>query len=138
MGAVDDFRTFITRGNVVDLAVGVVIGLAFSAIVNALVTDIVTPLISIPGSHDLTGYSFTLGGGKFLYGAFLTAIISFILIALVVFFAIVRPVAQMEARRAARAPPAEVTTRDCPECLSKVPLKARRCAFCTSPLSPAA
>lgn len=136
MSAIDDFRAFITKGNVVDLAVGVVIGLAFNAVITALVADIITPLISIPGSHDFSSYSFTIHGGVFLYGAFITAVINFLLIALVVFFAIVRPMAQMEARRKARLPVAPPDTRECPACLSKVPIKATRCAFCTSALTP--
>jgi large conductance mechanosensitive channel len=136
MSALDDFRAFITKGNVVDLAVGVVIGLAFSAIVTALVADIITPLISIPGSHDFSGYTFTIHGGNFLYGAFITAVINFVLIALVVFFVIVRPMAHMEARRRAKLAVAPPDTRECPACLSKVPIKATRCAFCTSTLTP--
>lgn len=136
MSALDDFRAFITKGNVVDLAVGVVIGLAFNAVVMAFVTDIITPLISLPGSHDFSAYSVTVHGGTFLYGAFITAIINFVLIALVVFFAIVRPMSQMEARRKAKVAAAPPDTRECPACLSKVPIKATRCAFCTSALTP--
>lgn len=134
MGAYDDFKAFITKGNVIDLAVAVVIGLAFQAVVTALVNDIVMPLISIPGMHDLSGYSYKIGGGTFMYGAFITAVINFILIALVVFFVLVRPAQQMAARRAAKLPPAEATTKDCPYCLSKVPIKATKCAYCTSAL----
>jgi len=137
MGAWDDFKAFITKGNVIDLAVAVVIGLAFQAVVNAFVTDIITPLISIPGSHDFSGYTFGIGGGTFLYGAFITALINFIMIALVVFFVLVRPMAQMAARRAAKQAAAPPTTRDCPKCLSKVPILATRCAYCTSDLPPA-
>lgn len=134
MGVLDDFKAFITKGNVVDLAVAVVIGLAFQAVVTAFVNDIIMPLISIPGSHDLSGYSYKLGGGTFTYGAFITAVINFLLIALVVFFILVRPMQQAAARRAAKQPPAEPTTKDCPYCLSKVPIKATKCAYCTSTL----
>ncbi len=135
MGVWDDFRAFITKGNVVDLAVAVVIGLAFQAVITALVNDIINPLIGIPGKTDFSGYTFTIGGGTFLYGAFINAIISFILIALVVFFILVRPMAKMEARRKAAQAAAPPTTRDCPACLSKVPIKATRCAYCTSALT---
>jgi large conductance mechanosensitive channel len=138
MGALDEFRAFLTRGNVIDLAVAVVIGLAFQAVINAFVNDVINPLIGVPGSADFSSYHFTLGGGTFLYGAFINAIISFVLIAVVVFFVLVRPAARMEARRKAREAPVPVTTRDCPACLSKVPIKATRCAFCTSDLPPAA
>lgn len=134
MGAWDDFKAFITKGNVIDLAVAVVIGLAFQAVVTAFVTDIITPLISIPGSHDFSHYGYQIGGGNFLYGAFITAVINFIMIALVVFFVLVRPVAQAEARRAAKKPAAAPTTKDCPYCLSKVPIAATKCAYCTSAL----
>ncbi|HZY91950.1 MAG TPA: large conductance mechanosensitive channel protein MscL [Thermoplasmata archaeon] len=137
MSAWDDFKAFITKGNVIDLAVAVVIGLAFQAVVTAFVMDIISPLIGIPGSHDFSGYSYKLGGGTFLYGAFITAIINFLLIALVVYFVLVRPVAQIDARRKARQAAAPPTTRDCPACLSKVPIKATRCAYCTSDLPPA-
>ena len=136
MSAWDDFKAFITKGNVVDLAVAVVIGLAFQAVITALVNDIINPLIGIPGKTDFSGYTFTIGGGTFLYGAFINAIISFILIALVVFFMLVRPMAAMNARKAAKLAAAPPTTRDCPACLSKVPLKATRCAYCTSTLTP--
>jgi large conductance mechanosensitive channel len=137
MGVWDDFKAFITKGNVIDLAVAVVIGLAFQAVVTALVNDIVMPLISIPGSHDFSTYAFSIGGGHFFYGAFLTALLNFVLIALVVFFVMVRPMAQMAARRKAREAAAPPTTKDCPECLSKVPIKATKCAYCTSSLPPA-
>lgn len=136
MSALDDFRVFITKGNALDMAVGIVIGLAFTAIVTALVTDLINPLIGLPGSHDFSSYSFTLNGSHFLYGAFVTAVINFLLITLVVFFVIVRPVAQMEARRKVSVAVAPPDTRECPACLSKVPIKATRCAFCTSALTP--
>ncbi len=137
MGLWDDFKAFITKGNVVDLAVAVVIGLAFQAVITAFVNDIVNPLIGIPGKTDFSAYTFKIGGGTFLYGAFINAIISFILIALVVFLVLVRPMAAMEARKKASQAVAPPTTRDCPACLSKVPIKATRCAYCTSELPPA-
>ncbi|HYK93318.1 MAG TPA: large conductance mechanosensitive channel protein MscL [Thermoplasmata archaeon] len=136
MSALDDFKAFITKGNVIDLAVAVVIGLAFNAVVTAFVTDIINPLIGIPGSHDFSAYTLQVRGSTFLYGTFITAIINFILIALVVYFILVRPVASMNARKAAKQAAAPPTTRDCPACLSKVPIKATRCAYCTSNLTP--
>jgi large conductance mechanosensitive channel len=138
MGVVSDFKAFITKGNVIEVAVGIVIGLAFVAVVNAFVLDIITPLISIPGSHDLTTYKAGVGGGMFLYGAFVTAVINFLMVAVVVFFVIVRPMAKMEERHKTHLPAPAPTTRECPYCLSQVPAKATRCAFCTSQLTPSA
>jgi len=137
MSAIQDFKQFILRGNVVDLAVGVVIGAAFGAVVTALVKDIITPLIAIPGKVNFANLSFKIGGGEILYGDFLNAVISFLLIAFVVFFFIVRPVNWLMERRKAGMP-VEETTRECPFCLSNIPIKATRCAFCTSDLSAAA
>ncbi len=137
MGIWDEFKAFITKGNVVDLAVAVVIGLAFNAVITAFVNDLINPLIGLPGSHDFTAYHFNVGSADFLYGAFITAVINFVLIALVVFLVLVRPMAQMEARKKAAQAAAPPTTRDCPSCLSKVPIKATRCAYCTSELPPA-
>lgn len=134
MSAMDEFRAFITRGNVIDMAVGVVIGLAFQAVINSLVTNLINPLIGLPGHTDFSKYSVTLNGSTFLYGAFINSVISFILIALVVFFLLVQPAAKMAERRKAREAAAPPTTRDCPACLSKVPIKATRCAYCTSAL----
>lgn len=135
MGVLSEFKSFLTKGNVIDLAVAIVIGLAFVAVVNSFVTDIVAPLIAIPGSHDLSKYNVTVGGGKFLTGSFVTAVINFVLIAIVVFFVLVRPMAKLEERRKARLPAAPPATRECPFCLSQVPVKATRCAFCTSQLA---
>ena len=131
-----DFRQFILRGNLVDLAVAVVIGAAFGAVVTAFVTDLVTPLIAaIGGKHDFSRLAFTINGSRFLYGAFLNALIAFLVIALVVFFLVIRPVnALMERLRPER--PVEQTTRPCPECLSDIPVGARRCSFCTSEVAP--
>jgi large conductance mechanosensitive channel len=133
MGAMEDFKKFILRGNVVDLAVGVVIGAAFGAVVTALVKDIITPLVTIPGKINFSNLSFKVGGAEFLYGDFINAVISFLLISFVVFFFIVRPVNWLMERRKTETP-VEATTRDCPFCLSSVPIQATRCAFCTSEL----
>jgi large conductance mechanosensitive channel len=127
-----DFQQFLLRGNVVDLAVGVVVGVAFAAVVTALVSDLLTPLIAaIFGSHDFSNLTFTIHGSHFLYGAFINALIAFVTIAAVVFFFVVRPVNALMARRRTE-PPVDATTRQCPECLSEIPIAARRCAFCTS------
>jgi large conductance mechanosensitive channel len=131
MGAMEDFKKFILRGSVVDLAVGVVIGAAFGGVVTALVKDIITPIISIPGKHNFPDQSVRIGGGVFLYGDFINTVISFLLIAASVFFLIVRPVNWLMERRKTETP-VEPTTRECPFCLSSIPIKASRCAFCTS------
>jgi large conductance mechanosensitive channel len=131
------FRDFILRGNVVDLAVAVVIGAAFTAIVNALVTDIVNPLIAaIVRKPDFSALIFDLHGGKIKYGDFLNAAISFLLIAATVYFIFVLPInALLKKYRPAQAAPP--TTRPCPECLSDIPLGAKRCSHCAQPVSPA-
>jgi large conductance mechanosensitive channel len=132
-----DFRQFILRGSLVELAVAVVIGTAFTAVVAALVSDLITPLIAaIGGKPDFGFLSFTLNGSRFLYGAFLNALITFLIVAAVVFFLVIRPVNKlMEARRT--EPDVEATTRPCPECLSQIPIGARRCAFCTAEVATA-
>lgn len=126
-----EFRAFLLRGNVVDLAVAVVIGVAFGDVVKSLVADILTPVIAIPGSADFSTLDFTINGSVFRYGAFFNAVISFVTIAAAVFFFVVRPVNALMARRRTE-PDVESTTRDCPECLSSIPVAARRCAFCTA------
>ncbi len=133
-----EFRTFLLRGNVVDLAVGVVIGVAFSGVVTALVKDLITPLIAAIGAKPNFGdLFFTINRSEVRYGDFFNILLSFLIIATVVFFLVVLPMNRLMAlSRRGQQPPA-TTTRDCPECLSKVPLKARRCAFCTSALEPA-
>ena len=129
-----DFKQFLLRGNVVDLAVGIVIGAAFGAVVTALVADLLTPLIAaIAGKHDFSALTFTINGSRFLYGDFINALIAFISIAAAVFFFVVRPVNALMARRKTE-PPVDETTRQCPECLSEIPVAARRCAFCTAQL----
>ena len=132
-----DFHQFLLRGNVVDLAVGVVIGLAFGAVITALVADLLTPLVAaIFGSHDFGGLTFTIHRSQFLYGDFINKVIAFVGIAAAVFFFVVRPVNALMARRRTE-PPVDATTRQCPECLSEIPVEARRCAFCTSEVAAA-
>jgi large conductance mechanosensitive channel len=136
-GILKEFRAFILRGNLVDLAVAVVIGTAFTAVVAALVKDIITPLIAaIFGKPSFAGLAFTINGSRFAYGDFLNALLTFLIIAAVVFFLVLKPVNILMARRRAEEE-VESPTRDCPECLSEIPLNARRCAFCTSQLAPA-
>jgi large conductance mechanosensitive channel len=128
------FKQFLLRGNVVDLAVGVVIGAAFGAVVTALVKDLLTPLIAaVVKAPDFSGLFFTVNGSKFLYGEFVNATISFVIIAAAVYFLVVLPINALIAR-AHREPPADPTTRKCPECMSEIPIGARRCAYCTSTL----
>jgi len=130
-----DFKAFILRGNVVDLAVGVVIGAAFGAVIESLVTDIFTPLLAIPGDTNFANLSFEVGGGVIAYGNFLNALIAFLSIAGAVFFFVVRPVNILMARRKTE-PEVESTTRDCPWCMSSIPTGARACAFCTREVPP--
>ena len=126
-----DFKTFLLRGNVVDLAVGVVIGAAFGTVVAALVADFLTPLIAaIVKVPDFSHMMFVLNGSKFMYGHFINALISFVLVAAAVFFFVVKPMNLLVAR-SRREPPPDPTTKKCPECLSEIPLAARRCAHCT-------
>jgi large conductance mechanosensitive channel len=137
-GIVTEFKQFLLRGNVVDLAVGVVIGLAFGAVITALVADLLTPLIAaIFGSNDFSALTFTINGSVFRYGDFINALITFVTIAAAVFFFVVKPVNHLMARRKVE-PPVDETVRQCPECLSEIPVDARRCAFCTSQVGAAA
>ena len=129
---IKEFRDFLLRGNLVDTAVGIVIGLAFAAVITALVADLITPLIAaIGGQPDFAGLTFTINKSHFLYGAFINALISFVVIALVIFFLVVKPVNALMARRRTELS-VETLTRPCPECLSDIPEAARRCAFCTA------
>lgn len=129
------FREFIARGNVVDLAVAVVIGAAFTALVTSMVEDLMTPVIAaIIGEPDFSGLSFTIRGSEFTYGNFLNALITFLSVATAVYFFIVAP---MNAYKDHVAEEEEATHRDCPECLSEIPVAATRCAHCTSQLLPA-
>jgi large conductance mechanosensitive channel len=131
-----EFRAFILRGNLVDLAVAIVIGTAFTAVVTALVRDLITPLIAaIFGEELFATASFTINGSLFAYGDFLNALITFVIVAAVVFFLVVKPVNLMMARLRTE-PDVESHTRGCPECLSQIPVAARRCAFCTSEVPP--
>jgi len=132
-----DFKTFILRGNVVDLAVAVVIGVAFGAVVTSFVKNLLTPLISIPGKNTFSNLDFTVHRSVFSYGAFLNDLVSFVLIAAAVFFFVIKPINALAARRK-RGQEAEPGTRDCPECMSQIPALARRCAFCTAEVVPAA
>jgi large conductance mechanosensitive channel len=125
-----DFKAFILRGNVVDLAVGVVIGAAFGTVISSLVEDVFTPLLSIPGKTNFSSLKWEIGGGVIAYGNFLNELIAFLTIAAAVFFFVVRPVNILMARRKTE-PDVESITRDCPWCLSAIPTGARACAFCT-------
>lgn len=126
-----EFKQFLLRGNVVDLAVGVVVGAAFGTKVSALVADIITPLISaIAKLPDFSGLTFTINESKFMIGHFLKALISFILVASAIFFFVVKPMNILIAR-SRKEPPADPTTKKCKECLSEIPIDAKRCSHCT-------
>ena len=130
------FRQFVMRGNVIDLAVAVVIGGAFGAVVSALVTNIITPLIAaIVGKPDFSAFNVTINGAVISYGVFLNAAVGFLLVAAAVYFFMVAPMNAWKARAARNATPADPTSKKCPECLSEIPVAARRCAFCTSVVS---
>jgi large conductance mechanosensitive channel len=127
------FKTFLMRGNVVDLAVGVVIGVAFGATVTAFVKDLMTPLIAaLFGKPDFSSLTFTVNNSKFLYGDFINAVFSFLIVAVVIYFFVVLPFTALVARMR-KEPPPDPTTKKCPECLSEIPLEAKRCAFCSQP-----
>jgi large conductance mechanosensitive channel len=132
----NDFKKFILRGNVVDLAVAVVIGAAFTAVVTAIVRDLVTPLIAaIFGQHDFSDLYFTVNNSRFMYGDLINTLISFLLIALVVFFLVVQPLNKLVAYSNRNKETEEDSEKKCPHCLSSIPKDARVCAFCTSKLS---
>lgn len=129
-----DFKQFLLRGNVVDLAVGVVVGAAFGTVVTSLVKDLITPLIAaIGGKPDFSSLTFTIHHSKFFYGDFLNALISFLVISAVIFFFVVKPINYL-VNMAKKRPP-DPTTKKCPECLSTIPAEAKKCAFCTSTLT---
>jgi large conductance mechanosensitive channel len=129
------FKQFLLRGNVVDMAVGIVIGAAFGAVVTGFVKNLLTPLIAaIVKQPDFSALTFTINGSKFLYGEFINALLSFLIIAAAVYFFVVVPMNVLIAR-SRKEPPADPTTRKCAECLSEIPIGARRCAFCTSQVS---
>lgn len=127
------FRQFIMRGNVIDLAVAVVIGAAFGAVVTSFVTNVLTPIIAaVAGKPDFSAFNGSINGTVIPYGLFLNALISFLLIAMAIYFFMVAPMNAWKARAARNAIPADPASKKCPECLSEVPIAARRCAFCTS------
>jgi len=137
-GMLRDFKNFISRGNVVDLAIAVVLGTAFAAVVKALVADILTPIVAaIFGDHNFAGLTFTINGSTFLYGDFINAVITFVSVAAAIFFFVVKPLLVMNARRQ-RGQADDSDTRACTECLSDIPKAARRCAFCTAEQIPIA
>lgn len=129
------FKQFLLRGNVVDMAVGIVIGAAFGTVVSGFVKDLLTPLIAaIVRKPDFSGFSFTFNNSKFLYGDFVNAVISFIIVAAAVYFFVVLPMNTLIARMR-KQPPADPTTKKCPECKSEIPIDATRCAHCTVQLA---
>jgi large conductance mechanosensitive channel len=130
------FRKYLFRGNLIDLAVAVVIGVAFNTVIQALIADIITPLIAaIGGKPNFSSLSFTVNKSHFLYGSFFNALISFVIIAAVVYYLIVSPAAKITDLTTRQK---EATERDCPECLSSIPIKAKRCMYCTSEVPPVA
>lgn len=130
------FKQFILRGNVVDMAVGVVVGAAFATVVSAFTKDLLTPLIAaLAGKPDFSAIKFTVNGSQFLLGDFINAAISFLLVAAAVYFFVVTPVNMLVSRMRKAPAPADPTTRKCPECLSEIPIDARRCAYCGQPVT---
>ena len=130
------FRKFLLRGNLIDLAVAVVIGIAFNAVIQALIADLITPLIAaIGGKPNFGALSFTVNKSTFAYGSFINALLSFVIIALVVYFLIVAPTTRITAATERKK---EATERDCPECLSSIPIGASRCMYCTATVPPVA
>jgi large conductance mechanosensitive channel len=133
---VTEFKQFLLRGNVIDLAVAFVIGAAFAAVVEAAVADLLTPLVAaIFGQPDFNALTFTINGSTFRYGHFLNVLLGFITVALVVFFFVVKPINRLMEMANRRESP-DPTTRKCPQCLSEIPIDATRCAFCTSEVAP--
>ncbi len=129
-----EFKQFLLRGNVVDLAIGVVVGAAFGTVVTSLVSDLLTPLIAaVAKVPDFSGLLFTINGSKFMYGHFINTLISFILVAATVFFFVVKPM-NLLVSLSHKEPPADPTTKKCKECLSEIPIDAKRCAHCTQPV----
>ena len=127
------FRKFILRGNVVDLAVAVVIGAAFGAVVTAFVADLITPLIAaFGGVPDFSEWAFTINGSQFMIGHFINALLSFLILAAVVYYFVVLPVQTLMDRSKSETPPTSIDTRECPYCISKIPGQATKCAFCTA------
>lgn len=133
-----EFKQFLLRGNLVELAVAFVLGVAFTAVVTSLVEDIITPIIAaIGGEPDFSNLTFTVNDSEFRYGEFINSLISFVVIAAAVFFLVIKPVNALMARRKTE-PPVDEDVRKCPECLSEVPSAASRCPFCTAQITPTA
>jgi large conductance mechanosensitive channel len=133
---VKGFKAFLLRGNVVDMAIGVVIGLAFATVITAFVKDLVTPLIAaFGGQPDFATLTFTINNSKFSYGEFFNALIAFLIVAAVIYFFVVIPYTAMIAR-SHKEPPPDPTIRKCPECMSDIPIEAKRCAFCGELVEP--
>jgi large conductance mechanosensitive channel len=127
------FKTFLLRGNVVDLAIGVVIGVAFGSVITAFVKDLVTPLIAaFGGQPNFSTLYFSINNSRFPYGEFINALLAFVIVAAIIYFFVVAPYTALVAR-SRKEPPADPTTKKCPECLSEIPIDARRCAFCGEP-----
>jgi large conductance mechanosensitive channel len=136
-GQLNEFKNFLSRGNVVDLAIAVVLGTAFGLVIKALVADLLTPIIAlIFGQPNFGSLSFTINSSHFLYGDFINNLITFVSVAAAIFFFVVKPLNVMAARRAAGRPDPESDTRACTECLSEIPKAARRCAFCSAVQTP--
>lgn len=132
---IGEFRTFLMRGNVIDLAIGLIAGTVFGAVVKSLVEDIIMPFVTaVAGKQDYTGLTWTLNGSDIRYGAFITVTITFLLTMAAVFFFIVKPINALTARIAAPTESGEPDQRECPHCLSEVPVQASRCRYCTSDL----
>ena len=130
--AIKDFKAFILRGNVIDLAVGVAIGAAFATVVTSFTKNLLTPILAIPGNQpSFASLDFSIRKATFRYGAFIDDFITFVLIAAALFFVVVRPINKLMARRKTE-PEVLSSTRDCPYCLSSIPIAASRCAFCTA------
>jgi large conductance mechanosensitive channel len=128
---INEFKTFVLRGNMIDLAVGVVIGIAFGQVITSLVGNVLTPIIAIPGSApDFSSLVVTVGGSVIRYGTFLNDLIAFLLVAVAIFFFVIKPVNLLKARMNDDPAPA-LQTKTCPECLSAIPSKASRCMYCT-------
>ena len=130
------FKQFILRGNVIDMAVGVVIGAAFAAVVSAFTKDLLTPLIAaLAGKPDFSAIKFTVNGSLFAIGDFINTVVAFLLVAAAVYFFVVTPVNALVSRMRKAPAPADPTTKKCPECLSEIPIDARRCAYCAKPVA---
>lgn len=137
-GSLKEFRNYLMQGNIVDLAVAVVIGVAFGAVVTSLTDDIIMPIIGIfGGAPDFSANTFTINGSEFRWGNFVTTLISFIIVAAVIFFLVIKPMTMMMERVKRGEGTPDPSTRSCPECLGEVPIAARRCMYCAQPLPPA-